>query len=127
MEKRQTKKSLILALGIVLVTMIAFILPLRSKAVSSESEKAFVKIKYVREDNNYDGWNIWTWSDTTDGKSIAFEQQDNEGRYIIVETTKDANLGFLIRQGDGWDHKLTDDVKPDFSNGNVEYLVKVAA
>src|SRR5699024_8203846 len=93
---------------------------------ASDQDKVIVKIKYVRADNNYENWNVWTWSNTAEGKSIAFEKEDSEGRYVIIETTKDANLGFIIREGEGWDNKLTGDVMPDFSNGNVEYLATVA-
>ena len=125
MQQKQKKRALFLRLSVIFMAMIAIILPLKLNA-ASDQDKVFVKIKYVRADNNYENWNVWTWSNTAEGKSIAFEKEDSEGRYVIIETTKDANLGFIIREGEGWDNKLTGDVMPDFSNGNVEYLATVA-
>lgn len=128
MQERERKRQRVslFAISVILMTMLAVILPLKLDVTAVEQDKVFVKIKYVREDQNYNDWNVWTWSDTADGKAVTFEKEDSEGRYVILETTKDANLGFIIRQGDNWDNKLTDDIKPDFSNGNVEYLATVA-
>ncbi|MDT0574505.1 pullulanase-associated domain-containing protein, partial [Streptomyces sp. DSM 3412] len=28
-----------------------------------------LRINYTREDNNYEGWGVWTWGDTTEASS----------------------------------------------------------
>ena len=79
MQQKQKKRALFLRLSVIFMAMIAIILPLKLNA-ASDQDKVFVKIKYVRADNNYENWNVWTWSNTAEGKSIAFEKEDSEGR-----------------------------------------------
>lgn len=42
------------------------------------SEAVYVKIRYNRPDNNYDGWNLWVWEAGKDGKRVDFIGEDSK-------------------------------------------------
>ena len=42
------------------------------------SEAVYIKIRYNRPDNNYDGWNLWVWEAGKDGKRVDFIGEDSK-------------------------------------------------
>lgn len=110
-----------------LLTVTAVQWPAVRANAESLNETVYLKIKYARADGAYGNPDIWVWSDTMEGHAEQFTGQDSEGLYTVIETKKNDHLGFIIRCiADSWDDKfIEEDVKPDFSNGNVEYVASV--
>ena len=118
---RNLKKILSLLLAIVFVVALVKLPSTTTKAEES-SESVLVKVIYSRADNDYSDWDIWMWSKTNPGEAIEFSGQDQNGAYVILETTKDSDLGFLIRKKDWSDKFVQGDIKPDLSQGDVQYV-----
>ncbi len=63
-----------------------------------------IRINYLRDDNNYEGWGVWTWGDTTEPSknwphdALDFTNQGKYGRYVDVPLSKALNsrLEFLL-------------------------------
>ena len=51
------------------------------------SEAVYVKIRYNRPDNNYDGWNLWVWEAGKDGKRVDAVKIVNYLFYQIYNIT----------------------------------------
>lgn len=108
---RKFKRALAAILS--LMMCIAFIqLPLSVKATENTevsvkaSEEVYVKIRYNRPDGIYDGWNLWVWEAGKDGQRVDFIGEDQDGKFAVVKTSKDAEqLGYILRrseQGNEW-------------------------
>ncbi len=62
-----------------------------------------LRINYTREDNNYDGWGVWTWGDTTEVSNgwpvgaVDFKV-GKYGAYVDIPLSNglDSKLGFLL-------------------------------
>ncbi|HFI0213162.1 TPA: pullulanase [Streptococcus suis] len=62
-----------------------------------------LRINYTREDNNYDGWGVWTWGDTTEASdgwptgAVDFKL-GKYGAYVDIPLSNglDSKLGFLL-------------------------------
>ncbi|NLK94615.1 MAG: hypothetical protein GX275_05445 [Clostridiales bacterium] len=68
--------------------------------------KKTVIFKYVREDKDYDGWNIWTWSTgAKDGQQDFVEVKDGEAISKFQVANDATSVGFALRKGTGWDIK----------------------
>lgn len=67
-----------------------------------------VRFHYLREDKEYEGWNLWFWTDG-DGASQQFEEEGGEkgAAAAITLAPETMNLGFIIRKGE-WEAKDTD-------------------
>ena len=88
-----------------------------------ESTPVYVKIRYTREDGNYDGWNLWVWGPNVDAHEVEFTNEDSQGKYVVLETTKEAgSLNYIIRTKD-WDKFLPDNQVVDVSDGRSRELV----
>lgn len=122
------KKRKVFSWFIVIVFIISLIqMPIFTSA-SNEDESIYVKIRYTREDSNYDGWNLWVWEQDKEGKRVDFIGEDSEGKFAVVETSKDAGkLGFIIRksvQGNDWAEKVFNDDKfVELNKGDTEVVV----
>lgn len=109
---------------LVLIFISAMIqIPIKSVNASEKTDIVYVKIRYDKPDKNYDGWNIWAWEKDKEGKQVNFIGQDDQGKFAVVETTKEAQqLSFIIRKGD-WAEKATGDEVVDLSNGDIETII----
>lgn len=78
-------------------------------------EKLTVNVHYNREDNNYDGWNLWNWiPDVNGGESNPtpeFTSEDDFGKVATFEqiniTKAMTKVAFIIRT-DNWDKDGSD-------------------
>lgn len=70
------------------------------------SDRKFLEITYVRNDKNYEGWNVWTWqTGKNDGQQNFSEVKDGKA-VAKFEISKDAtDVGFVIRKGSDWSQK----------------------
>ena len=66
-------------------------------------------VHYRRDKADYDGWNLWAWTDQAEGQAYAFTGSDAFGLYaLVVYEQPHQKLGFIVRQGD-WEKKEGDD------------------
>lgn len=119
--KKLKKYSVLMLIITFIVTMMQ--IPVVLVKAAEKSEKVYVKMRYNRPDGNYEGWNIWAWEKGKDGKQVDFVGQDQQGKFAVVETTKEAGqLLFIVRKGD-WKEKATGDEAVDLNNGDVETVI----
>ncbi|HEP1834762.1 TPA: pullulanase [Streptococcus suis] len=66
-------------------------------------DENILRINYTREDNNYEGWGVWTWGDTTEASdgwptgAVDFKL-GKYGAYVDIPLSNglDSKLGFLL-------------------------------
>ena len=130
---RKFKRALAAILS--LMMCIAFIqLPISVQATESTevsaqaTEEVYVKIRYNRPDGNYDDWNLWVWEAGKDGQRVDFIGEDQEGKFAVVKTSKDAGqLGYILRrseQGNEWaENYFGADKFVDLTAGDTEVII----
>lgn len=65
----------------------------------------YILFKYVREDQDYDGWNLWVWGTGKKDDQIDFtERRDGAAYARIAISSSNTRVGFKVRRGDGWDN-----------------------
>ncbi len=65
-------------------------------------------VHYRRDAVDYEGWNLWAWTDQAEGHAYAFTGSDGFGLYAtVVYEEAHQKLGFIVRKGD-WDEKEGD-------------------
>ena len=76
------------------------------KNKQNENQKLKVELYYYREDNNYDGWNVWMWGEDIGERQVDFSESSGENSYgrVAVLTIDDYNklekIGFIVRKSD---------------------------
>lgn len=71
-----------------------------------EYVKKYIEFTYVRDDQDYEGWNIWTWQTGVQDGQQDFSKFENGVAVARFEISPDAkNVGFVLRKGTGWDEK----------------------
>ncbi|MGV2939657.1 pullulanase [Mesobacillus sp. LC4] len=69
-----------------------------------ESTDRTVRVHYIREDQQYDGWNIWVWNTGRQNDQIDFQSYENGmATADIAVAPETANIGLVIRSTDNWD------------------------
>ncbi|MCQ6267621.1 type I pullulanase [Fictibacillus sp. WQ 8-8] len=74
-----------------------------------------VKVHYFRYDNQYEGWNLWTWPENGEGKAVQFTDEDEFGKVanIKMDNLKDVHkIGLIVRKsvpGNEWADKEFND------------------
>lgn len=91
------------------------------------NEKVYIKLRFNSENDDYNGWNFWVWEANKDGKQVDFIGEDRNGKFAVVETTKNAErLGVIARksvQGNDWAVNYTGDILVDLDNGDKELII----
>ena len=109
-----------------LFTLILFcfsLIPFQSLKVNAETTKTQrVKVRFSKEDKDYEGWNLWTWGTSGSDGEVNFNYEDEKGVYAVIEVPISGELGFIVRKGE-WETKATGDVKYDLSKGEKELIV----
>ena len=100
----------------------------KSEVSARTSEEVYVKIRYNRPDGNYEGWNLWVWQPGKDGQRVDFIGEDEEGKFAVIKTTKDAEqIGYILRrseQGNEWaENYFGADKFVYLSNGDIEIVI----
>ncbi len=65
--------------------------------------EAILIVHYIRPDQDYTGWNLWTWAPGADGRAAPFEHAADGAphRYAVVPVDPDtARQGFIVRRGE---------------------------
>lgn len=59
-----------------------------------------VKFHYTREDSNYEGWNLWTWSDKN--QPLTFDETEANGVCATgTYSTSAKEIGYIVRLSEG--------------------------
>ena len=88
-------------------------------AIKEQRERKVI-VEYERQNNDYDGWNIYSWNSGFGDGTEIYTQEINGKHYIIVpvkDSEADMNLGFCVRKSgeaeadkwlekDGGDHSI---------------------
>ena len=99
------------------------LIPIPNNVVKAETTgNQKVKVRFLKEDNDYSGWNIWTWWPSKDGHVVEFTHKDEKGVYAVIDVPKSGELGIVIKKGE-WENKATGDVKYDLSKGEKEIII----
>jgi pullulanase len=83
-----------------------------------ENVKRYVRLKYVRPDQNFTDWNVWVWNTGVKNDQIDFTEFNGDTAIANIEiapTTE--SIGFLIRKGTDW---ATAKISPDSDDHNVK-------
>jgi type I pullulanase len=70
-----------------------------------------VTFNYYRYDQNYSDWDIWVWTDKTDGQAVPLSGETSYGKQATVHLTNlggATKVGFIVRKKD-WSEKDTAD------------------
>lgn len=116
-------KAFFLAMLMVLTTVLsAFTGIVEVKA----AEELTLKLHYHREDEAYDGWDVWLWEVGGDGAAYEFAEEDGEMVATKVITPGVTSVGFIVRTAD-WSKDIDKDQFIDISemvSGTVHIYVE---
>lgn len=105
MRKRLT--AFLLAFLMPFVTLFSMWTPMEAQAAVGTT---FIVHYGGREDNNYNGWNLWIWEEGFDGKAVDFMAEDSYGKVAMYQCTENSSrIGFIVRLNE-WEAK---DVESD--------------
>lgn len=97
-------------------------------AADSGQKEITVNLHYLREDDTYDGWNVWFWSDG-DGSAYEFQEEKKDDKGAVASITlpsETMQLGFIVRLNE-WEAKDTDGDRfvdlAEVLNGTVDVYV----
>lgn len=82
----------------------------KGTTVLATADKVTLKIHYRRFDQQYEGWNLWLWPKTQEGKSFGFTGKDEFGAFadVTFEGIKGIEeIGMIVRKGE-WEAKDVD-------------------
>ena len=58
-------------------------------------------VHYHRPDEDYSGWNLWTWGEGADGRRVDFEGRSAFGRFAVLPVEPGAERrGVIVRRGE---------------------------
>ena len=105
------KRNIIIILLVVMMLIFSSIIFFPSFSGDNVGEQIQVNIHYHRYDNEYDGWNIWSWIDGKEGAGYEFTGEDEFGKIaaFTVDLEEDTKkIGFLVRHStpsNAWEQK----------------------
>jgi pullulanase len=70
---------------------------------TAETTNRTVRFTYIREDQKYDGWNIWAWNTGVKNDQIDFDSYENGvATANIAVAPETEQFGFVLRSTDDW-------------------------
>lgn len=70
--------------------------------VVRESSERFIELTYIRNNNDYDGWNLWIWNSALSNGRVDFQEVSSEGAVVRFPINqKSENVGFILRKAIG--------------------------
>ncbi|MGG3282978.1 type I pullulanase [Paenibacillus solani] len=94
------------------------IMVLREDRTHKKEDLTKIEIDYERQDQAYDGWNVWVWGTGVQDGSIPFSLTDNgTGRAVFYAASGIKRVGCIVRLNDWEDregeHDWYIDIPPD--------------
>lgn len=124
MKKRSVFMVRLMALSLILMMIVSGIMP--AEKTYADEKDVTVKLHYHREDNNYDGWDVWFWEYGKDGKATPFMDEDGDKVASVILTPGTTQLGFIVRT-ESWTKDIDKDQYIDVSemvSGTVHVYVE---
>ena len=79
----------------------------QGKTAQDFDAESVLIIHYRRDNEDYDGWNVWAWPSNAEGAAHGFTGSDAFGLYAVIPfENQSSKIGFIIRKGD-WEEKDT--------------------
>ena len=77
-----------------------------TEAPSDQKTEVVVNLHYLREDGNYEGWNVWMWLDGEDGGAYQFGTEVGDKGAVTSATfpAGSSKIGFIVRLNE-WEKK----------------------
>ena len=99
-------KKLMLLVGMVFMCWFG----LAGEIYGAEKGELTLEVHYIRYNGDYEGWNLWLWTDKQAGQSYSFAPcEDGVMAQIRLEQIDDeSQIGILVRKGD-WEQKDIDE------------------
>lgn len=103
--------------------------------VAEDKNLITLRLHYHRPDGNYEGWNVWSWREGSEGQQYDFTSEDEDGGKVVtfeLEGRSASVLNYIIRKStasDPWGggKDFPDDCYVDLSDvlsGTVDYYVE---
>lgn len=75
-----------------------------------EEETLTLEIHYIRQEEDYEGWNLWLWQEGEEGQAYPFQVEEGGAcsRITLDHVDESARIGILIRKGE-WEEKDIDE------------------
>jgi pullulanase len=71
---------------------------------STDTNDRTVRFTYTREDQHYDGWNIWAWNTGVKDDQINFDSYENGVAIANIAVAPETEqFGFVLRSTEDWD------------------------
>ena len=106
MYAKTLTKRIIATIVTAMLVLSCFVLPSVMVQAAGETN---INIHYLRDDGQYDAWDVWGWADGLDGAGYSFtDSGDANGAVATITLTQSTpRLGFIIRKPD-WSAKDPD-------------------
>ncbi|MCS0789129.1 alpha-amylase family glycosyl hydrolase [Cytobacillus firmus] len=89
---------------------------------NAEDNRRFIEFTYVRDNHDYEGWNIWTWQTGIKDGQADFTEVNDKGAVALIEIGQQTEqMGFVLRKGTGWDQKDPYGADRYIKTGNDKY------
>lgn len=119
-------KRRVKALSLAVLMLFTTVAALLADTAVVRADDLVIKLHYHREDDNYDGWDVWMWEVGGEGGGYAFEEVDGEMVASKVVTPGVSSVGFIVRTAD-WTKDVDMDQFIDISemvSGEVHIYVE---
>ncbi|WP_022767293.1 type I pullulanase [Butyrivibrio sp. NC2007] len=116
----------VLALLTAVVMSFTMLLELGLSVTVRADEGVTLKLHYHRDDEQYDGWDVWMWPDGGEGEGIPFEDENGEMVATYSVPAGKTKVGYIVRTQD-WDKDVDMDQFIDLSevvSGTVHAYVE---
>ncbi|WP_205600696.1 pullulanase [Gracilibacillus sp. YIM 98692] len=71
---------------------------------TTDTSERSVRFTYIRDDETYDGWNIWAWNTGVKDDQIDFDlYEDGKAVANIAVAPETDEFGFVLRSTEDWD------------------------
>lgn len=120
---KQKMKAMFLAALMLFLAVFTPLLPVTNVKAAGD---LVLKLHYSREDENYDGWDVWLWEEGKEGAGYPFANENGEMVATKVITPGTTSVGFIVRTAD-WKKDVEEDQFIDISemvSGTVHIYVQ---
>lgn len=87
-------------------------------------ETLTLEIHYIRQEEDYEGWNLWLWQEGEEGQAYSFQIEEGGAcsQITLDRVDEDAQIGILIRKGDWEEKDIEEDRFLDLSQIKDDHL-----
>lgn len=76
------------------------------RVLDEVQKQRIIELTYIRENEDYDDWNLWVWGTGVQDDEIQFDEITDKGAVArIAIGPETSQIGFVIRKGQDWNEK----------------------